>query len=127
MRRLAISAATALLVAGSVLLAAACGSSRSSSASGPPPPFSSAGLSKLPTKNWLTNGGTISNQRYSPLTQINAGNVGRLKGIWHMHLHSGTAGKYSAEGQPLVYKNVMYVVTGADDVFAINAKTGAKK
>jgi glucose dehydrogenase len=76
MRRLAISAATALLEAGSVLLAAAFGSSSSSSsASGPPPPFSSAGLSKLPTKNWLTNGGPISNQRYSPLTQINAGNV----------------------------------------------------
>jgi quinohemoprotein ethanol dehydrogenase len=128
MKRLVTSAATPLLVAGIVLLAAACGgSSSSSSASGPPPPFSSAGLAKLPTTNWLTNGGSIANQRYSPLTKINAGNVARLKGLWHVHLHSGNAGKYSGEAQPLVYKNVMYVVTGADDVFAIDAMTGATK
>jgi quinohemoprotein ethanol dehydrogenase len=116
---------TALLGTVIVVLAVGCGGgSRNSSAA---PAFSSSELSSLPTTDWITNGGTISNQRYSPLTQINAGNVGRLKGIWHIHLRSGTAGKYSAEGQPLVYKNVMYVVTGADDVFAIDAKTGAKK
>ena len=88
------------------------------------PAFSSSALATLPTTNWITNGGTLANQRYSPLTQLNAGNVARLKGIWHVHLHSGIAGKYSGEAQPIVYKNVMYVVTGADDVFAINAHTG---
>ena len=75
------------------------------------------------TTNWITNGGSISNQRYSPLTQINSGNVAGLKGLWHVHLGSGIAGKYSGEAQPIVYKNVIYVVTGADDVFAIDAKT----
>jgi quinohemoprotein ethanol dehydrogenase len=128
MKRLPTTAITALLAAAAVLLAAACGGSggRSSNSEGSPT-FSASELQAQPTTNWITNGGSISNQRYSPLTQINAGNVGRLKGIWHIHLRSGTAGKYSAEGQPLVYKNVMYVVTGADDVFAIDAKTGAKK
>jgi len=125
MKRLGTASIIGLLVA-IVVLAAGCGGSGSNSSSAAPA-FSSSELASLPTKNWITNGGSISNQRYSPLSQINAGNVGRLKGIWHIHLRSGSAGKYSGEGQPLVYKNVMYVVTGADDVFAIDAKTGAKK
>jgi alcohol dehydrogenase (cytochrome c) len=130
MKRLPTTASTALLVAVFVLLAAACGGSGSSGGSnesGAAPAFSSSELWKLPTTNWLTNGGSISNQRYSPLSQINAGNVSGLKGIWHVHLRSGIAGKYSGEAQPIVYKNVIYIITGADDVFAIDAHTGATK
>ena len=41
----------------------------------------------------------------------------RLKG-------SGVGGKYSFEASPLVKDGIMYVVTGNDDVFALNAKTG---
>lgn len=125
MKRLATSTITVLLVGTVALLAAACGGS-SSNTSGTAPAFSSGELANLPTTNWITNGGSTSNQRYSPLDQINARNVSRLKGLWHIHLRSGTAGKYSGEAQPIVYRNVMYVVTGADDAFAINAKTGAK-
>ena len=33
----------------------------------------------------------------------------------------------SGEAQPIVYRDVIYVITGADDVFAIDAKTGATK
>src|SRR5207237_4260941 len=47
-----------------------------------------------------------------------------LRGVWQVHLGSGGAGKYSGEAQPLVYRGVIYVVTGADDVFAIDAKNG---
>jgi quinohemoprotein ethanol dehydrogenase len=126
MKRLTTTSFTAFLVIAGVVLAAGCGGGGSSNSSAAPA-FSSSELASLPTKNWITNGGTISNQRYSPLTQLNAGNVGRLKGIWHIHLRSGTAGKYSGEAQPIVYNNVIYLVTGADDVFAIDAKTGAKK
>jgi len=126
MKRLATTGITALLVATVVLLAAGCGGSGGGSSNGSPA-FSSSELTAQPTTNWITNGGSISNQRYSPLTEINAGNVSQLKGIWHVHLGSGTAGKYSGEAQPLVYKNVIYIVTGADDVFAIDAHTGAKK
>jgi alcohol dehydrogenase (cytochrome c) len=127
MKRRATTAVTAFLVIAGVVLAAGCGGGGNSSSSNAAPAFSSSELASLPTKNWITNGGTISNQRYSPLTQLNAGNVGRLKGIWHIHLRSGTAGKYSGEAQPIIYNKVIYVVTGADDVFAIDAKTGAKK
>ena len=67
-------------------------------------PFRPPSLSSLPRANWITNGGSISNQRYSPLAQVNTGNVAGLKGLWHIHLGSGIAGKYSGEAQPLFYK-----------------------
>jgi quinohemoprotein ethanol dehydrogenase len=89
------------------------------------PAFSAEQLSEEPKEAWLTNGGTLSNQRYSPLDEIDTGNVGDLKGVWMTDLAgSGVAAKYSAEAQPIVYQGVMYVPTGADDVFAISVETG---
>jgi alcohol dehydrogenase (cytochrome c) len=76
-------------------------------------------------KDWVTNGGNLTNQRYSTLKQINTTNVGQLKGAWTTRLKgSGLGGKYSLEASPLVKNGIMYVVTGNDDVFALNAKTG---
>jgi alcohol dehydrogenase (cytochrome c) len=89
------------------------------------PAFSTAQLAALPTDDWITNGGSLANDRYSPLTQIAAANVKGLKGVWHIHLKgSATAAKYSAESQPIVYRGTMYVSTGADDVFAVDVATG---
>ena len=49
----------------------------------------------------------------------------RLKLKWHVHLNgSGTGSKYKGEGTPLVYKGIMYIVTGAGDVFALDATNG---
>src|ERR1700746_1976918 len=77
-------------------------------------------------KDWVTNGGNLTNQRYSTLTQINRTNVKQLKGAWMTRLKgSGLGGKYSFEASPLVKDGIMYVVTGNDDVFALDAKTGA--
>jgi quinohemoprotein ethanol dehydrogenase len=76
-------------------------------------------------KDWVTNGGNLTNQRYSTLKQINVENASQLKGAWMTHLKgSGLGGKYSAEATPLVRDGIMYVVTGNDDVFALNANTG---
>src|SRR6516164_10385967 len=76
-------------------------------------------------KDWVTNGGNLTNQRYSTLTQINTNNIKQLKGAWMTRLKgSGMGGKYSAEATPLVKDGIMYMVTGNDDVFALNAKTG---
>ena len=33
-------------------------------------------------KDWVTNGGNLTNQRYSSLKQINTSNAGQLKGAW---------------------------------------------
>src|SRR6202041_561587 len=76
-------------------------------------------------KDWVTNGGNLTNNRYSTLKQIDTTNVGKLKGAWMTRLKgSGVGGKYSFEASPLVKDGIMYVVTGNDDVFALNAKTG---
>jgi quinohemoprotein ethanol dehydrogenase len=90
------------------------------------PAFDAAALTELPTDQWVTNGGTLRNDRYSPLDEINTGNVQQLKGDWVTHLRSGKNAKFSGEAQPIVHDGVIYVITGADDVFAIDADTGAK-
>ena len=82
-------------------------------------------LSAPPTDGWLKSGGNLFNQNYSPLTQINRQSVANLKGVWRARLEgSGLATKYSGEAQPVVHDGVVYIVTGADDVFAISVKTG---
>ena len=77
-------------------------------------------------KDWVTNGGNLTNQRYSTLKQIDASNVMQLKGAWMTRLKgSGFSAKHSLEASPLVKNGVMYVITGNNDVFALDAKTGA--
>jgi alcohol dehydrogenase (cytochrome c) len=76
-------------------------------------------------KDWVTNGGNMTNERYSTLKQIDTTNVKQLKGAWMARLKgSGLGGKYSFEATPLVKDGIMYMSTGNDDVFALNAKTG---
>ena len=78
-----------------------------------------------PGTDWLTSGGNLYNERYSQLDQITTHNLQNLTGAWVTHLHSGLGVKYSQEATPLVEDGVMYVPTGNDDVFALNAATGA--
>jgi quinohemoprotein ethanol dehydrogenase len=82
-------------------------------------------LRKPAAKEWLTIGGDWANSRYSTLTRINRSNVKDLKGAWVVHLGSGIGAKYSLEGTPIVKDGIMYFATGNDDVFALDAKTGA--
>ncbi len=78
-----------------------------------------------PARGWPKNGGNFFNQNYSPLAQINRETVAGLKAVWRARLDgSGAALKYSGEAQPVVDAGVIYVVTGADDVFAMSVKTG---
>jgi len=91
------------------------------------PAFDAATLTQLPRSGWLTNGGNLYNQRHSPLTQINRDNVANLKGVWRARLDgSGVDTKYSGEAQPIVHDGVLYIITGADDVFAIDVETGER-
>jgi quinohemoprotein ethanol dehydrogenase len=78
-----------------------------------------------PTGAWLKAGGNLYNQNFSPLAQINRRNVADLKAVWRTRLDgSGVGAKYSGEAQPVFYQGVVYVVTGADDVFAASVATG---
>ena len=75
--------------------------------------------------DWSTNGGDMSNQRYSTLDDIDTSNVAQLKGVWRTHLNgSGVAAKYSGESQPIVQDGVIYITTGNDDVFAVSVDSG---
>ncbi len=92
---------------------------------GEAPAFTGKQLTEFPVDNWLTNGGNVLNQRYSPLTEINSSNVAELKAEWQAHLNgSGVGPPYSGEAQPIVYDGVVYIPTGADDVFALDVETG---
>lgn len=89
------------------------------------PAFAPGALTALPREGWPTNGGDLYNRRFSPLAQIDRENVGGLRAVWRTHLDgSGIGPQYSGEAQPIVYEGVMYVVTGADDVFALAVGTG---
>jgi quinohemoprotein ethanol dehydrogenase len=90
------------------------------------PAFAGRDLVAFPTTGWLTNGGDWFNRRYSPLTQINRDNVARLKSVWRTHLNgSGMGARYSGEAQPIVHEGIAYIVTGANDVFALSLESGA--
>ncbi|HEU4620533.1 MAG TPA: PQQ-binding-like beta-propeller repeat protein, partial [Gammaproteobacteria bacterium] len=92
------------------------------------PAFDAAALTAPPTANWITNGGNVYNQRYSPLARIDRENVAELKAVWRADLDgSGLEPRASGQGQTLVYDGVLYVVTGEDDVFAIDVETGARR
>ena len=90
----------------------------------PAPAFTAAELSAPPTTGWITNGGTLSNQRFSPLTEINRGNVGKLKANWRTHLASGGGPQHSGQAQPIVHAGVIYITTGASDVLAVSVDKG---
>jgi alcohol dehydrogenase (cytochrome c) len=48
-----------------------------------------------------------------------------LKGVWRARLEgSGVGPQYSGEAQPLVVDGVIYVPTGASDLFALDVETG---
>ena len=91
----------------------------------PAPPFAPRDLTTFPTTGWPTNGGDLYNRRYSPLSQITRDNVSQLKAVWRTRLGgSGLDLKYSGEAQPIVHDGVIYIITGADDVFAIGVESG---
>ena len=77
-------------------------------------------------QNWITYGGSVYNQRYSTLDQINTTNVKQLKGAWLTRLGSGRGSKYYFEADPLVIDGVLYIPTGNDDIYALDGKTGKK-
>jgi quinohemoprotein ethanol dehydrogenase len=81
---------------------------------------------KMGGKDWITYGGAVNNDRYSSLSQIDASNVSNLKGAWMTRLNSGRGSKFKFEADPLVIGGVMYVPTGNDDIFALDAKSGRK-
>jgi glucose dehydrogenase len=77
-----------------------------------------------PGKEWPLVGGDWGNTRYSTLRQINTSNVKGLKGAWMTPLNSGFGPGFSQQATPVVRDGVLYITTGEQDIFALDAKTG---
>jgi len=94
----------------------------------PAPAFSAVDLTANPGDDWISVGGNLPNSRYSQLSQIDKSNVANLKVAWSVHLDGScaTSPACSGEGNALAYKGVLYTVTGADAVFALDGATGQK-
>src|SRR5262245_38666320 len=73
---------------------------------------------------WLTYGRTYSEQRYSPLNQINATNVSKLALAWQFEVGPGGGNQ---EATPLFANGVLYGITQWSVTFAVDAKTGQEK
>ena len=88
-------------------------------------PLNSDPMAQPQAEAWPTNGGSFTNQRFSPLNQINRDNVANLKAVWRAHLNgSGMETKHSAEGTPIYQDGVLYMSTGDSDVFAVDFDSG---
>jgi alcohol dehydrogenase (cytochrome c) len=90
----------------------------------PAPAFTADQLATPQQNGWITNGGTLSNQRYSPLAQINKDNVAGMQAVWHTRLESALDFRHNNQAQPLVHNGVIYIVTGQHDVFALSVTSG---
>lgn len=71
-------------------------------------------------ENWLAFGRTLSEQRFSPLRQIDATNVANLKVDWFMDLPD----KSGLVSTPLVSDGVLYFVGSMNVVRAVDATSG---
>lgn len=70
--------------------------------------------------NWLAHGRTYDEKRFSPLTQVNDGNVQQLGLAWHFNTNHSRG----LEATPIVINGVMYSTGNWSVVYANDAKTG---
>jgi len=72
--------------------------------------------------NWLTYGRTYSEQRFSPLKEINDTNANQLGLAWYYDLDTNRG----QEATPLIVDGFMYFTTAWSKVIALNAVTSAR-
>jgi PQQ-dependent dehydrogenase (methanol/ethanol family) len=70
--------------------------------------------------NWMSYGGTYSEQHFSPLTQINKNNVSQMGLAWFADYDTNL----TQAGTPLEIDGVIYVSTAWSKVYAFDAHTG---
>jgi quinoprotein glucose dehydrogenase len=73
--------------------------------------------------NWATYGGNAMAQRFSPLTQVNRGNVAGLTLAWRFDV----AEVGDPETNPLIIDGVLYAYTPTLKVIALDAATGKQR
>src|ERR1700694_3411807 len=88
----------------------------------------------LGSDDWRYWGGDPGGTRFSPLKQINIGNVATLRRAWTFHTGEVTPGAYSSAKQrisafettPLLVNGILYATTASSRVIALEPETGNK-
>ncbi|MES1971471.1 MAG: PQQ-dependent dehydrogenase, methanol/ethanol family [Pseudomonadota bacterium] len=70
-------------------------------------------------RDWYSFGGTDAGEHYSPLDQINAGNVGKLGLAWSYDIDA-----FDAYTAPLEVNGTLYFAAGLSVMHALDARTG---
>ena len=79
----------------------------------------------LPRGDWAVTGGDPANTRWSPLAQIDRGNVGQLTVAWTYHTGDlPPGGRGEIQATPIVVGDVLYTTTPALAVVALRADSG---
>jgi glucose dehydrogenase len=91
-----------------------------------PPAAAASAASPGATVEWPYYGANLASQHYSPLDQINAGNVGRLQVAWRFNTANyGPKPEARNETTPLMIDGVLYTTVGTTrNVVAIDPKSG---
>ncbi len=112
-----------------VVLAVAANSQIRTEAANPPakpvpPSFSgTAHVDRIPAqeqRDWPAYGSSSENNHYSPLTQINRGNVKHLALAWSFDSQEEGV----LQTSPIVEEGVLYGITPTQKIFALDAATG---
>tara|TARA_R100000005_G_scaffold94720_1_gene73617 strand:- start:5896 stop:8058 length:2163 start_codon:yes stop_codon:yes gene_type:complete len=119
------------LVGALLVAAVGCEQKASESAATPPAPPPAPAVAAVDTArllaadlqpgNWMTHGRTYSEQRFSPLSALDASNVDELGLAWYFDLPDDRG----IEATPIVVDGVMYVTGAWSKIFALDAATGA--
>src|SRR5712671_641561 len=112
--------ASALMPLALLLVGSACGSVGAAESHGRPVDGARIINADAEPGNWLSYGRTYSEQRYSPLSRINADNAKNLGLAWFADLDTNRG----QEATPLVVDGVMYVSTAWSLVKAYDARNG---
>ncbi|UXO70406.1 pyrroloquinoline quinone-dependent dehydrogenase (plasmid) [Pantoea sp. SGAir0184] len=84
------------------------------------------------TATWDSFHGQLNAQKYSPLKQITADNVSKLKKIWEFHTGDVSDGKGDTpatvwSATPIFANDTLYIGTPFDRLIALNPGTGKEK
>ena len=108
-----------LLVAAAAILGAPLPAGAQAESPAPFVPVTDAMLEDPAPGDWLTWRRTPDGWGYSPLDQIDTGNVGALRLVWTRALAAG-----SQQGTPLAYGGALYMPNPNDVIQALDAVTG---
>lgn len=89
-------------------------------------------ISLVADGDWPTYGNDPGGTRYSPLTQIDRGNVGRLRVAWtyrtgEMPDGAWANGRIAFEATPIMVDGTLYLSTPFGRVIALDPETGAER